>query len=84
MTAHTLQMMREVHSRRGDGIQVRMLWCERDERVTVAVDDTKSGDAFAIDVRKGERAMDVFLHPFAYAASRAVPLTPTYPLADAA
>ena len=85
MTAQALQMMREIHSRGADGIQVRMLWCERNERVTVAVDDTKTGDAFAIEVRNGDRAMDIFHHPFAYAPSRAVPTSkPGFALAHAA
>lgn len=66
MTAQILQTMRELHSRSGDGIHVRLLWSQHDERVAVAVDDTKTGDAFAIEVRKGQRALDVFHHPFAY------------------
>lgn len=69
MTAEIVQTMRELHSRQSDGIHVRLLWCALKERVTVTVDDTKTGDAFAIEVHEGERAMDVFEHPFAYAAN---------------
>jgi hypothetical protein len=72
MTLHTLQTMRELHSRRNDGIQVRLLWSEADGRVAVSVDDAKTGDAFAVEVRPGDRALDVFHHPYAYAASRGV------------
>ena len=36
--------------------------------MTVAVNDAKRGDQFEIHVLPGERAMDVFHHPFAYAA----------------
>jgi hypothetical protein len=68
MTAQILTTTRELHSRVSDGIQVRMLWNEHDGRVTVAVADSKTGDAFAVEVRDGERAMDVFHHPFPYAA----------------
>ena len=39
---------------------------------TVAVLDTKSGEAFQIEVHAGERALDVFQHPFAYAAFRGI------------
>lgn len=46
MNAHILQTMRELHSRISDGIHVRLLWSERDGRVTVAVADCKTGDAF--------------------------------------
>ena len=74
--------MRELHSRMTDGIHVRLLWSEHDNRVAVAVDDSKTGDAFAVEVREGDRAMDVFHHPFAYAAWRGIatsarPIAPT-------
>jgi hypothetical protein len=59
---------RELDSRMYDGIQVRLLWCEHDGRLWVAVLDTKTGDSFCLDVRDGERPLDVFHHPFAYAA----------------
>jgi hypothetical protein len=61
--------MRELQSRVGDGLQVDLLWCERSDRAWVAVTDTKSGEAFSVPVRDGERALDVFHHPFAYAAT---------------
>jgi hypothetical protein len=64
--------MRELHSRDNHGIQVDLLWCERDRRVEVAVTDTKTGAAFSVPVREGERALDVFHHPYAYAASHGV------------
>jgi hypothetical protein len=68
MTAQILHTTRELDSRTSDGIDVRMLWNEHNERVTVAVLDTKTGDAFTVRVLDGERAMDVFHHPYAYAA----------------
>jgi hypothetical protein len=60
--------MRELDSRTNDGIQVRLLWSPDDHGVAVAVLDTKSGDCFTIDVRDGESPLDVFRHPYAYAA----------------
>lgn len=63
---------RELQSRVNDGIHVRMLWCERDGRVWVAVTDTKTDDAFSVPVHDGERALDVFHHPYAHAASQGV------------
>jgi hypothetical protein len=68
MTGPIPQTTRELHSRVNDGIRVRMLWHQHDGRVTVAVSDSKTGDAFAVEVRDGERPMDVFDHPYAYAA----------------
>jgi hypothetical protein len=83
-TAQILTTMREVHSRVSDGIHVRMLWNEHDGRVTVAVADSKTGDAFVVAVRDGDRAMDVFHHPYAYAAWRAVDPRATVPATAAA
>lgn len=41
--------------------------------MTVAVDDAKTGDAFTIDVREDERALEVVHHPYAYVAFRGIP-----------
>jgi pterin-4a-carbinolamine dehydratase len=68
MTAQILHSTRELHSRSNDGIDVRLLWNDHDGRVTVAVADHKTGDAFVVEVLAGERAMDVFHHPYAYAS----------------
>ncbi|MEA2147103.1 MAG: hypothetical protein QOG59_2690 [Solirubrobacteraceae bacterium] len=64
--------LRELHSRHHHGIKVDLLWCERDGQVLVAVTDTKTGAAFSVPVRDGERALEVFHHPYAYAASHGV------------
>jgi hypothetical protein len=72
MTAQIHHTMRELDSRSGDGIHVRLLWNEHDGRLAVAVADEKTGDAFVVDVRDGDRAMDVFHHPHAYAAWRKI------------
>jgi hypothetical protein len=61
-------MTRELDGRITDGIHVRLLWNSSDDRVLVAVNDTKTGDAFELPVRDGDRALDVFRHPYAYAA----------------
>ena len=59
---------RELDSRVSDGIHVRLVWFRRSNRVAVEVDDAKTGDAFTVEVGARERALDVFHHPFAYAA----------------
>jgi hypothetical protein len=49
--------------------------------VTVAVTDTKTGEAFELPVREGERALEVFYHPYAHAARpqhRRVPITASH------
>jgi len=72
MIAQILQTMRELHSRVTDGIHVRLLWSQHDGRVTVAVADLKTGDGFVVDVDEADNALDVFHHPYAYAACRGV------------
>ncbi len=68
MIASIPTTMRELHTRVNDGIHVRLLWAEDDGRLAVAVTDIRSGDAFCIELRDGENAMEVFHHPYAYAA----------------
>ncbi len=61
---------RELAHRRNDGIDVTLLWDAATDRVTVAVSDSKAGEAFELVVAPGERALDVFHHPYAYEAAR--------------
>lgn len=68
MTQPRAHITRELDSRTADGIEVRLLWCQNDGHVKVAVTDTKTGEAFELAVRNGERALEVFHHPYAYAA----------------
>ena len=72
MNAQLLTCMRELHSRVTDGLHVRLLWNTGEDRTTVAVLDTRTGDAFQIEVRRDEQPLDVFHHPFAYAAWRGI------------
>ena len=78
MTQPCTHITRELDRRTGDGIDVRLLWCQNGDQVTVAVTDTNTGEAFEVPVREGERALEVFHHPYAYAARpqhRYVPIT---------
>ena len=63
-------MPRELDTRAGDGIYVRLLWHPDDGHVSVAVNDTKIGETFDLFIHDGESALDVFHHPYAYAAMR--------------
>ena len=68
MTTESLITMRELDSRLVDGLHVRLWWDPETSLVWVSVLDTRSGDAFSIEVRSGQQALDVFRHPFAYAS----------------
>jgi len=72
---------RELDSRVSDGIQVRLVRFQRTDRVLVEVDDKSTGDAFTVDVGVGERALDVFHHPYAYAALRGIEPRAAVPVA---
>jgi hypothetical protein len=71
MTHENPMSTRELDSRSNDGIHVRLLWCGDDGRLWVDVLDSKAGEAFSVDVHDGERPLDVFHHPYAYAAHHA-------------
>lgn len=68
MAAQTTTSMRELDSRTSDGISIRLLWNEPDGKLFIAVADSKTGDAFDLEIRDRERTREVFHHPFAYAA----------------
>ena len=68
MTPDKVTSIRELDSRLTDGIQVRLLWNAHNQQVWVAVLHTRNGQRFNVDVRSDERPLDVFNHPFAYAA----------------
>jgi hypothetical protein len=69
MTTHLTAPLRELDRRVNDGIDVRLLWHPSDDRALVKVSDARTGEAFTIEVREGQRALDVFHHPYAYSRS---------------
>jgi hypothetical protein len=58
----------ELHHRSADGIEVSLLWSRLTNSLTVAVEDSRSGVSFELPT-PAEKALDVFEHPFAYAAA---------------
>ena len=59
--------LRELDRREGDGIEVRLLWSEPQNRTFVTVHDRRAGREFTIEVNDNEHPLDVFHHPYAYA-----------------
>ena len=72
-TDTNFRMPIELDSRTQDGFQVSLLWQPGTDVVVVEVDDERAGQRFQLVV-DGEEALDVFRHPFAYAAYRGIPL----------
>jgi hypothetical protein len=58
----------QLHHRSADGIEVSLLWSPQTNTLMVAVEDSRSGVTFELPA-PAERALDVFEHPFAYAAA---------------
>jgi len=70
MTAESTATWTELASRSSDGPDVTLVWANHDGRdeVVVRVADFREDAYFEIPAEPG-RALEVFYHPFAYAAS---------------
>ena len=62
-------METELAHRENDGIAVTLLWHTLSNRLTVVVRDWRTGEAFDLQAQ-AQNAMDLFHHPYAYAARR--------------
>jgi hypothetical protein len=62
--------VRELDQRATDGLEVTLLWDSERDVASVEVVDTKTGEEFEIAVGENDNALDVFNHPYAYAARR--------------
>lgn len=69
----TNETVRELAARQSDGIEVRLLWDEASDSVSVVVVDVREGSSFEVPVHP-EHALDAFNHPYGYAALRGLSL----------
>jgi hypothetical protein len=60
---------RELARRHSGTDEIVLLWHPEDDRVEVSVCDVTTGATFQIEVAPGN-ALDAFIHPYAYVASR--------------
>ena len=67
----TITAEQELASRAGDGVEVSLIWDPADGSVRVVVSDGRTGEQFELEVGD-DNALDVFHHPYAYAAFRGV------------
>jgi hypothetical protein len=63
---------RELAHRATDGVDVVLFWHERTDELTVTVSDGRTGAYFELAADPAS-ALDVFDHPYAYAAARGLP-----------
>ena len=61
---------KDLDFRAADGVEVTLLWAKAVNRVWVAVRNHRSGDEFELEIRADDNPLDVFHHPYAYAAAR--------------
>jgi hypothetical protein len=66
-----VQTICELASRVSAGIEVTLLWNRQSGDLMVRVSDTRTGDRFEL-AAGGHNALDVFHHPYAYAAARGI------------
>jgi hypothetical protein len=62
----------ELSSRYANGVGVELLWRQRDNTAVVAVVDYRNDETLVLDVHDTDNALDIFHHPYAYAAHRRV------------
>ncbi len=62
---------RELAHRANDGVEVGLYWHADADLLVLTLADSRSGDSFELEVT-GDRALDAFEHPYAYAAHRGV------------
>jgi hypothetical protein len=60
-------MQRELAERESDGLFVTLRWDDGNGSLSVSVKDARTGEAFDLDANQ-TNALDVFRHPYAYAA----------------
>jgi hypothetical protein len=60
---------RELTRRQSGTDEIVLLWHPEDDRVEVSVRDVTTGATFHIEIAPGN-ALDAFIHPYAYVASR--------------
>jgi len=73
-TNATQAEFRELAYRANDGVEVVLFWHRPTNALTVAVSDDRSGAYFEL-AAEPDQALDVFKHPYAYAAFSDVPYT---------
>jgi len=67
MPIESLVSMRELDYRLVNGLDVQLWWDSETGCICVSVRDARTESQSVIKVRGGERPLDVFHHPFAYA-----------------
>jgi hypothetical protein len=68
----------ELISRSESGVDVALLWKRDDNTAIVVVVDHVAGESLLLHVHKGDNALDMFRHPYAYASHRDIDRCPEH------
>lgn len=63
---------KELALRRNGTCEVALLWSRKTHRAAVKLEDVATGAAFELPLAADDDPLDVFDHPYAYAASRGI------------
>jgi hypothetical protein len=63
---------RELAHRSADGVEVTLYWTPRTNALAVSVHDRNADDSFELVLGPQDDPLDVFRHPYAYAAWRGI------------
>lgn len=63
-------LLRELDTRTRDGVSVRLLWDPNTDRAIVEVERLSTGERFTLTCETQDNPLDVFHHPYFYAALR--------------
>lgn len=61
---------KELASRHSGTVEVSLLWSRRRNRAAVTVEDAATGALIELPLAPGDDPLDVYNHPYAYAAAR--------------
>jgi hypothetical protein len=59
-------------SRQSGTTEIALFWSKRKHRAAVAVDDEATGDHFELEINPEDDPLDLYNHPYPYAAVRHV------------
>ncbi len=65
--------IRELCSRSCNGIDIALIWHRCNNTAMVVVVNHRNGERFLLEVDESENALDMYHHPYAYAAYRQIP-----------
>jgi hypothetical protein len=68
---------KELALRRSGTCEVALFWSRRTHRVAVKLEDDATGMTLELPLAESDDPLDVFNHPYAYAAARRLDVEPT-------